>query len=184
MASASSQTPNSSASATPTSWDVFLSFRGIDTRYTFNDHLYNALDSHGLRAFMDDPELRTGETISDALVQAIQNSKVFIVVLSKNYASSGWCLDELVEIYNCYQTMQRSVIAVFYNIEPSVVRYQTGSCKKAFKKHKSRSKTGCFTKAFEKHRILSAAKMEKMNKWRFALTCVAGFSGKEVSSKR
>ncbi|XP_017234964.2 disease resistance protein RPV1-like isoform X2 [Daucus carota subsp. sativus] len=179
-----SPTPHSSASAPPSSWDVFLSFRGTDTRYTFTDHLYNALDCHGIRVFMDDPELRTGEIISDALLEAIQESKIYIVVLSENYASSSWCLDELVEICNCYQAMNRLVIVVFYNIEPSVVRYQTGSYKKAFRKHKSRSKIGCFRKATENRRIRYAAKVEKMDKWRLALSTVASFSGKEISSKR
>ncbi|WOG86610.1 hypothetical protein DCAR_0205827 [Daucus carota subsp. sativus] len=115
MASTSyNQTPSFSTPAPPTTWDVFLSFRGKDTRYTFTDHLYKALLRTGIRTFKDDPELLSGEVISRALPQAIQESKTYIVVLSENYATSSWCLDELVEILNCYNRMKRLVIPVFY----------------------------------------------------------------------
>lgn len=116
-----------------TRWDVFLSFRGIDTRYTFTDHLYTALHRTGIRTFRDDPELRSGEVISDTLLQVIQESKTYIVVFSNNYASSFWCLDELVEILNCYKTMQRLVIPVFYNITPSLWDIKLGVLEKLSK---------------------------------------------------
>lgn len=151
-----------------TLWDVFLSFCGTDTRYKFTSHLYAALCRHGVRTFMDDPAICSGEIISGALLDAIQKSETYIVVLSKNYASSDWCLDELVEILNCYKTMQRSVIPVFYDIDTSVVRHQTESYKKAF----------------EKHQTVFVGEMEKVNKWRLALTEVAQISGKLISGKR
>ncbi|KAL1802233.1 hypothetical protein ACET3Z_030880 [Daucus carota] len=162
MASTSyNQTPSSAASASlPTTWDVFLSFRGIDTRYTFTDHLYSALDRNGIRTFRDDPELRSGEVISDGLLQAIHKSKTYVIVLSENYASSRWCLDELVEILNCYSTMERSVIPIFYNVDPSAAGHQTGSFREAFEKHETR---------FGK---------ERLDKWRVALTMLGKLSGK------
>ncbi|XP_074357550.1 disease resistance protein RPV1-like isoform X1 [Apium graveolens] len=159
--------PSSSGSPpTATLWDIFLCFRGSDTRYNFTDHLYKALLRTGIRTFMDDPELRSGEVISDSLIQAIQNSKAYIVVLSENYASSPWCLDELVEILQCCRTMQRSVIPVFYNIDPSVVRHQMGRFEQAFEKHQTR---------FDK---------EKVEKWSLALREVSHFSGYTVTENR
>ncbi|KAL1834507.1 hypothetical protein ACET3Z_004158 [Daucus carota] len=169
MASTSSQAPSSSASySISTDWDVFLSFHGDDSRYKFTSHLYAALDRHGVRTYKDDPELHGGEVISDALFQAIQGSKTYITVLSENYAFSPWCLEELVEILNCHKTRQRLIIPVFYNIDPSVVRHQLGS----------------FSKAFEKHQIRFAGAMEKVNKWRLALTEIAQFAGKHIHAKR
>lgn len=169
MASASSQIPSSSASFStlpPTSWDIFLSFCGKDTRYNFTSHLYSALDRNGLRTFRDDPELHSGDVISDTLRQAIHESKTYIVVLSTNYASSTWCLDELVEIFNCHNTMKTSIIPVFYNIEPSIVRHQTGSFEKAFKKHELRFAD------------------ERVSNWRHVLTEVANISGQHIHEKR
>ncbi|XP_074359278.1 TMV resistance protein N-like isoform X3 [Apium graveolens] len=165
LASTSSQTPSSSDSYS-TRWDVFLSFRGSDTRNKFTSHLYDKLDGNGIQTFRDDPELRSGEVISDALLDAIRKSKTYIVVLSENYASSSWCLDELAEILLCYKTMQRLVIPVFYNINPAVVRYQTGK----------------FQQAFQKHHVRFGR--EKVNNWRLTLTEVASFSGYHISENR
>ena len=80
--------------------DVFLSFRGEDTRYNFTSHLYQALCDKGFNTFIDN-DLRRGEEISTELLKAIESSMISIVVFSDNYASSGWCLDELVKILEC-----------------------------------------------------------------------------------
>jgi|UniRef100_A0A2K1ZU98 hypothetical protein len=93
--------PDSSRSRPQGAYDVFLSFRGEDTRKTFTDHLYTALVQAGIHTFRDDDELPRGKEISDHLLEAIQESKISIVVFSKGYASSRWCLDELVEIVKC-----------------------------------------------------------------------------------
>jgi len=52
---------------------------------------------------MDD-KLRSGEEISPSLLKAIEESAISIIVLSKNYASSQWCLDELMKILECRKT--------------------------------------------------------------------------------
>ncbi|KAL8089911.1 TMV resistance protein N-like [Apium graveolens] len=166
MASTSYNQIPSSSTPPHTLWDVFLSFRGTDTRFTFTDHLYKALHRTGIRTFKDDPELRSGEVIPDSLIQAIQDSKTYIVVFSQNYASSPWCLDELVEILRCYKTTKRLVVPVFYYIDPSVVRHQIESFKEAFKKHKTRYD------------------VEKVNNWRLTLNEVADFSGYHISKIR
>jgi hypothetical protein len=88
---------SSSSLLTECTYHVFLSFRGADTRKTFLGHLYNALVQAGIHTFKDDEELPPGEEISHHLKKAIQESKISIVVFSRDYASSRWCLNELVE---------------------------------------------------------------------------------------
>ncbi|RVW64939.1 TMV resistance protein N [Vitis vinifera] len=88
-------------------YDVFLSFRGEDTRNNFTAHLYDALHCKGINAFIDADKLRIGEIISPALLSAIEGSRFSIVVLSENYASSRWCLEELVKILECKKTKDR-----------------------------------------------------------------------------
>ncbi|KAG6676243.1 hypothetical protein I3842_15G142600 [Carya illinoinensis] len=78
--------------------DVFLSFHGEETRYGFTGHLYHALIQKGINTYKDDKELRKGEKISPALSKAIEESEISIVIFSKDYASSTWCLDELLKI--------------------------------------------------------------------------------------
>ncbi|XP_070680744.1 disease resistance protein RUN1-like [Malus domestica] len=115
--------------------DVFLSFRG-DTRKTFTDHLYTALNNAGFNTFRDDDELERGEDIKPGLQKAIQLSRASVVVFSKDYASSRWCLDELVLILERKRTTSNHVVLpVFYDVDPSDVRKQTGSIGKAFARH-------------------------------------------------
>ncbi|RVW77865.1 TMV resistance protein N [Vitis vinifera] len=84
-----------SSSSSDREFDVFLSFRGTDTRNTFTGHLNTALKSKGIRTFIDDKELRRGEDISSTLFTTIEKSRCSIVVLSEAYATSKWCLEEL-----------------------------------------------------------------------------------------
>ncbi|XP_040361744.1 TMV resistance protein N-like [Rosa chinensis] len=81
--------------------DVFLSFRGEDTRLNFTDHLYAALIQCGISTFRDDKDLEKGMSIRKQLGKAIEGSKVWVVIVSPNYASSKWCLNELLKILEC-----------------------------------------------------------------------------------
>ena len=86
-------------------YDIFLSFRGEDTRKSFTDHLYAVLNQKGIYTFRDDEKLGRGKRISPVLFKAIEDSFFAIVVLSKNYASSTWYLNELVKIMDCNKKM-------------------------------------------------------------------------------
>ncbi|XP_052722818.1 toll/interleukin-1 receptor-like protein isoform X3 [Vigna angularis] len=141
-------------------YDVFLSFRGKDTRYGFTGYLYNALCDKGVHTFMDDEELQSGEKITPALQKAIEESRIAIVVLSHNYASSSFCLDELATILHC-QSKGLLVIPVFYKVDPSNVRHQKGRYAEALAKHEKRFKE----------------QKEKLQKWKMALREVADLSG-------
>ncbi|RVW64063.1 Toll/interleukin-1 receptor-like protein [Vitis vinifera] len=98
---------SSGTSSFPGRWDVFLSFRGEDTRLNFTDHLYSALTSRGIHTFRDDEGLERGGEIQPSLLKAIEESKVSIVVFSKNYAHSQWCLDELDKIMDFGEAFAR-----------------------------------------------------------------------------
>ncbi|KAJ7963194.1 putative Disease resistance protein (TIR-NBS-LRR class) [Quillaja saponaria] len=152
MASSSS----SAVSPSPTleKHDVFISFRGEDTRRNFVSYLYDTLCRKKIKTYIDN-DLNRGENISQALLQAIEESTVWVIIFSENYASSGWCLDELVKIVECVK-VNRFVIPVFYNIDPSHVRHQTGSYGEAFALHKNK---------------------DKVEKWKVALTRTANLSG-------
>ncbi|XP_028798991.1 TMV resistance protein N-like [Neltuma alba] len=97
-------------------YQVFLSFRGPDSRKTFTDHLYAALDRKGLVTFRDDREIEKGEFVPKKLRKAIRQSWYFVIVLSKNFASSRWCLDELQQIVETKP--EQTVFPVFYDVEP------------------------------------------------------------------
>ncbi|KFK28606.1 hypothetical protein AALP_AA7G019600 [Arabis alpina] len=105
-------------------YDVFLSFRGEDTRYSFICFLHDFLRRKGIDAFIDE-ELLRGNDIS-RLLERIEQSKISIIVFSENYANSSWCLDELVKIMECKRTFDQVVLPVFYKVPASDVSDQTG----------------------------------------------------------
>ncbi|MED6120241.1 hypothetical protein PIB30_019030 [Stylosanthes scabra] len=149
-------------------YDVFISFRGTDTRYGFTNNLYQALHRKGIHTFFDDEELRNGEEITPTLLKAIEGSRIAIVVFSKNYASSSFCLDELAKIMECVKGNGRWVFPVFYDVDPSDVRHQKGSYREALTKHEERFKDD----------------KDKVHKWRSALRQAANLSGSDFKLER
>ncbi|KAK4594240.1 hypothetical protein RGQ29_018073 [Quercus rubra] len=142
-------------------YDVFLSFRGEDTREGFTSHLYKALCDKGFYTFIDD-KLPRGEEISEELIKAIKNSSILVIVLSENYAESKWCLDELAEIVDCREKDQEVQIhPVFYNVDPSEIRNQKGN----------------FGMALANHEMKFKNNKDKVQRWRDALRKVANASG-------
>ena len=105
----------SSSSFAVARWNyyVFLNFRGKDTRYNFVGHLYEALIQKGIHTFKDDKNLDRGKPISPELLKAIEESRFAIVIISKDYASSAWCLDELAHIIHCKNETGMIVLPVF-----------------------------------------------------------------------
>ncbi|KAM7473684.1 hypothetical protein LguiB_020927 [Lonicera macranthoides] len=157
-------------------YDVFLSFRGEDTRKTFTDHLYTALNQQGFRTFRDDDEMEKGEYLKSELEKAIPQSKSSIIVISKDYASSKWCLDELVMILEERRNSKHVVLPVFYHIDPSEVRKQTGRTAKAFASHEEKLDA-------EKDSEGKRKWMEKIRRWRSALTEVADLNGLDFENQ-
>ncbi|KAL6272173.1 hypothetical protein ACE6H2_022865 [Prunus campanulata] len=104
-------------------YDVFLSFRGEDTRDTFTSHLHKALCRESIETYIDN-RLEKGDDIRLTLLEAIEKSKIAVVIFSKDYASSTWCLKELVHILGCKKSHGQIVIPIFYHIDPSHVRKQ------------------------------------------------------------
>ncbi|XP_021826152.1 TMV resistance protein N-like [Prunus avium] len=159
----SSSSPSSSSKRWK--YQVFLSFRGEDTRKGFAGHLHAAFSDAGISAFLDDNQLEKAEFIKPQLEQAIDGSMISIIVFSKRYAESSWCLNELVKIMECRERLGQQVIPLFYNVEASDVRKQTGS----------------FAQAFEKHEAGKHEK-EKVQRWRNALSQAADLCGEDLKN--
>ncbi|XP_028763068.1 TMV resistance protein N-like [Neltuma alba] len=138
--------------------DVFLSFRGEDTRKSFVGHLHATLKNAGSEVFMDD-NLKKGKNISASLLQAIEVSRISIIVFSTNYASSSWCLEELEKIMECHRHNGQQIMPVFYDVQAFEVRKQIGNFGKAF------------------HELIARISTRKEQTWRRELTAAANISG-------
>ncbi|XP_061376306.1 uncharacterized protein LOC133318335 [Gastrolobium bilobum] len=147
--------------------NVFLSFRGQDTRRSFTSHLCDAFQNAGVDVYMDD-KLERGEDISSSLLQAIEGSRISIIIFSINYANSRWCLQELEKIMECHRTVGQEVLPVFYGVEPSEVRNQIGT----------------FGKAFEGLVQRSSATKDMIISWKRALREAANLSGWNLNNYR
>ncbi|XP_035840621.1 disease resistance protein RPV1 isoform X4 [Helianthus annuus] len=155
MASSSTVSPPTNH----TRYDVFISFNE-DTRFSFTDHLYEALIGAGIRTYRDnslnDSTVRTSE-----LERAITVSRASIVVLSKSYLVDSSSLDELRLIMERRKGFYHVVVPVFYHVDPVELR---------------REESVCELEVFRK-----AEWADKVEQWKVALMEVAHLSDKAVS---
>ncbi|KAI3741467.1 hypothetical protein L1987_59141 [Smallanthus sonchifolius] len=171
-ASSSSSSTSTSTSTTTTrvseGYDVFLSFRGEDTRTGFTSHLYEALIRKRIRTYKDDKTLEIGNFIAPELLEAIEASRFAIVILSSNYATSKWCMEEITKVVDCMERGKLIVIPVFYHVSPSEVRHQSN----------------CFEQGFANHEVDPEITPQKVATWRSALAKVGAIKGLKVTPHR
>ncbi|KAJ9558775.1 hypothetical protein OSB04_013389 [Centaurea solstitialis] len=156
---------------------VIIFMTGIDTRLNFTDHLHQALVGANIATFLDDEEIETGKHLKPELESAIKASRASIIVLSQNYASSTWCLDELVLILDQMRTSGHIVVPIFYHVEPTNVRKQQSSFGIAMEKHRQRMEAE--TNVEERVKL-----GEKMDKWKKALVQVANLKGMDSKGRK
>ncbi|KAL3730495.1 hypothetical protein ACJRO7_027497 [Eucalyptus globulus] len=133
---ANSEIGTSTSNTLRDEYQVFLSFRGPDTRRGFTNVLHQDLVYAGIRVFIDNEELRKGERISGNLLQAIDHSKLYIPIFSKNYASSHWCLRELAKMVENNSKSkedgkENAILPIFYDVKPDDVKLKTPLYRKA-----------------------------------------------------
>eukprot|EP01018_Ginkgo_biloba_P000440 Gb_36919 [translate_table: standard] len=145
-------------------FDVFINHRGKDVKDTLASHIYDLLQFHGVRAFLDREELRTGEEFPDAITEAIQSSSVHIAIFSPHYAESYWCLRELALML---ETPNATIIPVFYNVTPEELRWAKGAFAAA---------------TFDKH--YRRYSQQVVDEWRAALQKVSNISGFSLSESK
>ena len=169
MAFMGTESASSSSSSTISEfkYDVFLSFRGSDTRKNFTDHLYAALNQKGIFTFRDDEKLERGTFIAPELLRAIEESRFAVVIISQDYASSSWCLVELAKIVEWMEKGRLIVLPVFHYIDPSDVRNLRKTFGEAFAKHEERDEDN----------------IEEVHRWKAALTKVAKIVGWDLRDK-
>ncbi|MED6149873.1 hypothetical protein PIB30_066817 [Stylosanthes scabra] len=157
---------SSDQGATPSlhfKYDVFLSFRGY-TRLKFTDALYHALIKARIETFRDSEGLRIGEKLEGALAEAIERSRMSILVLCDQYPTSRWCLDELDKIMECSGNGEkRPVLPIYFHVAKSDVQYQKNSYEAAMENQE---------KGRYSHRV---------GTWRSALSEIGKIYGQPVS---
>ncbi|XP_048231272.1 disease resistance-like protein DSC1 [Ricinus communis] len=185
-------TSSFSASARIQNWkyDVFLSFRDEDTRNNFISHFHAALSRKSIRTFIDD-ELRRGDEITRSLLKKIEESKIAVVIFSRNYASSTYCLDELEKIIECHECYGQTVIPIFFNVNPSdLLEPDTGIFAEARKRYYGKVEQSarmeemvegfCDWKRSEQDQ----EKLDKVQRWKVALKKAGNLSWHDLQINR
>ncbi|CAN6888855.1 unnamed protein product [Brassica oleracea] len=142
---------------------VFPSFHGPDVRRGFLSYLLKEFREKGIDVFIDN-DIERSKLIGPELTEAIRGSLIAVVLISKNYASSTWCLNELAEIMKCRDEDKQTVEVIFYEVDPSDVKKQKGD----------------FGAVFEK--TCAEKTTEEIERWRKALQIVAQLAGYHTSN--
>ncbi|GFY89259.1 disease resistance protein [Actinidia rufa] len=166
---ASARTQKASSSMSRCSYQVSLSCSCKDTGRTFTDHLYAALVRAGIHTFRADDELEGEEDTESKFQQATEESRISIIIFSKDYASLERCLGELLIILERRKTVGHKVLPIFYKVDPSEVGKRTGSFAEAFATHEEK-----FMAATDERK---KEWMKKLERWRTALREVAKLRG-------
>ncbi|GKD83978.1 TMV resistance protein N, partial [Tanacetum coccineum] len=129
----------SSSSPQPFSWtyDVFLCFKSNDTCKDFADQLEYALEEQGIYVFSSDKGLAKDESLASEHLKAIEESCISAVILSRNFASDSYCLNNMLKIMNRNEENGQLILTIFYDVDPSDVRNQKGVFVEALMQNKS-----------------------------------------------
>ncbi|XP_047154415.1 disease resistance protein RPV1-like [Vigna umbellata] len=159
----------SSSSKLQRKYDVLINFTEIeDIRKKFVSHLDSALSANGLTTLLHHENALQPLHIQQPILHLC---RVAIVVFTKTYSQSAWCLHQLQQIIEWHQTYSRHVLPVYYEIEPSDVRLQKGDFGEAFKA--------------TAHQTFSEQQLEDgVSRWSHALTKAANFFGWDESNHR
>ncbi|XP_028765378.1 TMV resistance protein N-like [Neltuma alba] len=117
---------------------------------------------------MDEPGIERGEDVSGSLVQAIERSQIALVILSPHYASSKWCLNELVKIMECQRSQAQVVMPLSYEVNSSHFLHQRATYGEAIERHEERLRR----------------ENDGVMRWRMALAEATNISGSSSSAYR
>jgi len=149
-------------------YDVLINFNGEDIQRKFVSHLDSVLSAAGFSTFLHHENAVYPTHIQEPILNLCC---VAIVVFTKTYSQSAWCLQQLQQIIKWQETYCRHVLPVYYEIEPSDVRLQKGDFGKAFKA--------------TAHQTFSGEELEDgMSRWSHALTKAADSFGWDGNNYR
>ncbi|WZY78153.1 hypothetical protein YC2023_024537 [Brassica napus] len=121
--------------------DVFISSSCDGTRDTFVSHLSAALKRVNITVMEEDDKNKVPETrqyLPKKTRLGIERSKICVVVLSEDFASSKHSLTTLAEIIEWrHRKTGATVVPVFYGVDRSLVEQQIGKYGEAFSKHEA-----------------------------------------------
>lgn len=90
--------------------NIFISYNHKDRE--FSRRLAAALQSGGLATWIDDQELKIGDSLVERINEAIRQSDAIIVVLSKNTPKSQWQSSEIAMAVAAHKISSKRIIPI------------------------------------------------------------------------
>lgn len=102
-------------------WDVFISHASED-KATVARPLRNALISHGISVWLDEAQLKIGNSLRRKIDQGIRSSRYGIVILSAPFFSKGWTNHELDGLVTRNVSGEQSLLPIWHELTDADVR--------------------------------------------------------------
>lgn len=105
-------------------WDVFISHASED-KTSIARPLAEALQMHGLSVWLDDFELKIGDSLRRKIDAGLANSAFGIVILSRNFFAKDWPQYELDGLITRQVSGEQTVLPVWHEITKAEVMEQS-----------------------------------------------------------
>ena len=76
-------------------FDAFVSYASENARFVKNDLVPELEDRRQFRLLVHDRDFRAGEFVNDNIMQAITSSRKTLILMSKGFLKSEWCIFEM-----------------------------------------------------------------------------------------
>ncbi|RZF37067.1 hypothetical protein LSTR_LSTR014005, partial [Laodelphax striatellus] len=104
-------------------YDVFVSYAGIDRDWVIDRLVPNLETDSGIRICLHERDFQIGMGIMENIVECIDQSQCLLLVISKSFVKSNWCLFEMnLGQYFTIESNKPNVILVLLEEIPRKVR--------------------------------------------------------------
>jgi hypothetical protein len=107
-------------------WDVFISHASED-KAAVAEPLYKELTELGIKAWLDNGELRIGDSLRRKIDYGLAHSTFGVVVLSKHFFAKGWPQYELDGIVGMSVSGEQRMLPVWHEISRDEIARQSPS---------------------------------------------------------
>jgi hypothetical protein len=101
-------------------WDVFLS-HATEDKADVAVPLADALERAGIRVWVDDRQLRIGDSIREKIDEGLSRSRYGAVILSPNFVAKPWPRRELNALFALEEGGTPLILPVWHNIDRATV---------------------------------------------------------------
>lgn len=101
-------------------WDVFISHASED-KGTVARPLADLLRARGLEVWLDENELKLGDSLREKIDHGLSNSRYGVVILSKSFFGKDWPIKELNGLASLEVNGRKVILPVWHDVDRAYV---------------------------------------------------------------